>query len=529
MREKRSVGKKVFSVLIVFAVMIGCKESSDDEGGDSFKLTFDKNAADATGTMTALAITPGTAVTLTANAFSRNGWNFQGWAATAAGNAIYADKASYTPGEADVTLYAKWKTWTKLVGATIDSVNTLIALDSSDNCYIAGKATSSVDDQVISGTKDAFVVKYDAKGVRQWTRLVGANPSSTFNVTGIAVDANGNCCVTGYTDAAFDGETLTGQRDTFLVKYDSSGNKVWTRMLGAPSNKITYAFGVGTDAAGKWYVAGHTTGNLPGAALNANTGLFIAKYASDGTFVWAKILEGSAGTDLTYGFGGIATDAAGNSVVAGKTECALNGQAYSGASGDAFAAKYDASGNLIWARLLGSGVSGKNTQANRVALDSSGNSYVTGWTQAGIGGQTLTGYPDAFVAKYDSSGNLQWTRLLGVSGAATTGYGVAADSNGASYVTGDTFGALDGNSLSGWGDAFLAKYDSAGNKQWTRLLGATGSTSATTGYGIVLDSSGDCYVSGEIDSYETTAYTFDGIALGSAAAKSSFVTTAFNQ
>jgi len=75
---------------------------------NSFTITFDKNDAAATGTMTPQSIASGASAALTVNEFAKAGYTFAGWATTASGAVAYADGASYTMGAANVTLWAKW-------------------------------------------------------------------------------------------------------------------------------------------------------------------------------------------------------------------------------------------------------------------------------------------------------------------------------------------------------------------------------------------------------------------------------------
>lgn len=114
------------------------------------------------------------------------------------------------------------------------------------------------------------------------------------------------------------------------------------------------------------------------------------------------------------------------------------------------------SGTRQWTRLLG--VAGQITQANGIASDSSGNTYLTGRTSGSLDGQILSGTQDLFVTKYDSGGNKQWTRLLGIAGVSTTAYGITSDSLGDLYSTGITSGNLDGQILTGTQDLFVLKY-----------------------------------------------------------------------
>ena len=99
-----------------------------------------------------------------------------------------------------------------------------------------------------------------------------------------------------------------------------------------------------------------------------------------------------------------------------------------------------------------------------VTTDSSGNIYVTGYTEGGLDGNTNSGESDIFLVKYNSTGTKQWTKQLGTS-SSESGHSVTTDSSGNIYVTGYTGGGLDGNTSSGSGDIFLVKYNSDGVKQ----------------------------------------------------------------
>ena len=99
-----------------------------------------------------------------------------------------------------------------------------------------------------------------------------------------------------------------------------------------------------------------------------------------------------------------------------------------------------------------------------MTVDSSDNLYVTGYTYGGLDGNTNSGGLDLFLVKYNSSGTKQWTQQLGTS-SNDEGYGVTVDSSNNIYVTGLTSGGLDGNTNSGSDDLILVKYNSSGVKQ----------------------------------------------------------------
>jgi len=215
--------------------------------------------------------------------------------------------------------------------------------------------------------------------------------------SGVTTDSSGNIYVTGYTRGGLDGNTNSGSYDIFLVKYNSSGTKQWTKQLGTSSTDI--GNDVTTDSSDNVYVTGYTGGGLDGNTSSGNHDIVLVKYNSSGTKQWTKQLGTSSGD---YG--------------------------------------------------------------NDITTDSSGNIYVTGFTERGLDGNIHSGNDDIFLVKYNSSGTKQWTKQLGTS-STDYGSGVTTDSSGNIYVTGSTSGELDGNTHFGDRDIFLVKYNSSGIKQ----------------------------------------------------------------
>jgi hypothetical protein len=175
--------------------------------------------------------------------------------------------------------------------------------------------------------------------------------------------------------------------------------------------------------------------------------------------------------------------------VVGYTYGDLDGNTNTGAS-DIFVVKYNSSGTKKWTKQLGSS---SRDHARGVVTDSSGNVYVTGDTYGGLDNNTNAGSNDLFVVKYLDNGTKQWTKQLGTS-STDLANGVATDSSGNVYVTGGTYGGLDGNTNAGNSDLFVVKYNSSGTKQWTKQLG---SVSSDYDYGVATDSSRNVYVSGD--------------------------------
>jgi len=182
----------------------------------------------------------------------------------------------------------------------------------------------------------------------------------------------------------------------------------------------------------------------------------------------------------------LATDSSGNVYVAGYTYGALNGEIFNGDQ-DAFIAKYNSTGAIQWTKLIGTSFA---ERATALATDSSGNVYVAGYTYGALNGEINNGDRDAFIARYNSSGAIQWTKLLGNN---STDYvnDLAIDSFDNIYLVGSTGDNLNGELNSGGYDAYIVKYNSGGTVQWTKLLGTSSPDEANA---ISFDSLDNFYV-----------------------------------
>ena len=326
-----------------------------------------------------------------------------------------------------------------------------VATDTNGNVYAAGFTNGGLDGNTLTGTEDFFVTKYDNSGVKQYTRQLGV-PGKVTAAESVATDTSGNVYVAGYTNGGLDGNTVAGSWDFFVTKYDSSGAKQYTRQLGVPG-KVTQGYSAATDTSGNVYVAGYTQGGLDGNTLTGSIDFFVTKYDSGGVRQYTHQL-GVPG--MVTEAKSVATDASGNVYVAGYTDGGLDGNTVTG-FWDFFVTQYDSSGMKQYTRQLG--VPGQTTHAYSVATDSNSNVYVAGYTDGGLDGNTVAGIYDFFVTKYDSSGAKQYTNQLGVPGKTTQAYSVATDTSGNVYVAGYTDGGLGGNTLAGTEDFFLAKYN----------------------------------------------------------------------
>ena len=99
-----------------------------------------------------------------------------------------------------------------------------VTTDANGNVYVAGSTFDGLDGNTLTGNYDLFVTKYNSSGVKQYTRQLGVAGQYTLGIS-VATDANGNVYVAGSTFGGLDGNTLIGTRDFFVTKYDSSGVK----------------------------------------------------------------------------------------------------------------------------------------------------------------------------------------------------------------------------------------------------------------------------------------------------------------
>lgn len=308
----------------------------------------------------------------------------------------------------------------------------------------------------------------------------------------------------------------------------------YSTYLGGSSND--YATAIAVDSTGNAYITGYTSSaNFPvtpgayqttcggGTCTSTTIDAFVTKLNSSGTALEYSTYLGGSNKDYGYG---IAVDPSGDAFIAGTTyssDFPVTSAAFqkscggnSCANGDGFVTELNSTGSgLVYSTYLG-GVS--TNQANAIALDSSDNAYVTGYTKSSSFPITpgafqpkcsscTKGTVDSYVTKLNSSGSaLVYSSYLGGNNG-DTGYAIAVDSAGNAYVTGYTYstnfpttvGAFQRTSGAATA-AFVSKVNSTGTAlSYSTYLGGTGTSTsacAACATGISVDASGDAYVVG---------------------------------
>jgi len=374
----------------------------------------------------------------------------------------------------------------------------------------------------------AFVLT-QAAVTRAWTPTTDRINVATFGGTGIdraqsmVVDAAGNIYTTGHFSNTVDFDpsvgtfnlTSAGGLDVFVTKQNSQGELLWAVRAGGPQD--IQASSIAVDATGNVYVTGYFLGTAdfdprPSDIENltaAQADVFVWKLSPAGAVVWAKRAGGSgfdSGSSL-------ALDSAGDVYVTGQfigtAEFNFGGVSSplisDGAAADVFLWKLDSAGVIRVIRQYGGP---ENDVGADIAIDAAGSVYLTGYftgtvdfnpTGAAVNLTSNSAAGDVFVLKL-SNFVTQWAKRAGGS-SFDDGDSIDVDSTGNVYVTGNFQGPADftsnGNPVTltsaGQDEVFVWKLDSAGAGVWAKSAGSSG---GDVGRSVVVDSSGNVYVTG---------------------------------
>ncbi len=328
--------------------------------------------------------------------------------------------------------------WATYFGGTADDEARSITLDASGNIYMSGTtfsqgiATSGAYQTTEMGGQyygDALLVKFSYSGKLLWATYYGGTGEEIANT--VKVDASGKVYISGYTKSssgiATSGAFQTsygGDYDAFLAQFNGSGSLVWSTYYGGSS--VEEVFKMSLDKSGNIYLTGYTGSDsniaTAGAFLTNNvagTRAFLSKFNSSGNLVWGTYYGGSS---LNESFS-VCCDGDDNVYITGitfsSTDIATTGsyQSSYGGSQDAFVAKFNSSGNRIWGTYFG-GTSGE--QSFDIASDGADAIYLAGYTLSKNGiatsGAWQTSYVGSFqtfLARFNTSGSLDWSTYYG--------------------------------------------------------------------------------------------------------------------
>lgn len=415
--------------------------------------------------------------------------------------------------------------WGTYYGYT-NTFGTRCIADNTGNIYFSGYtfsnlliATSGAHQTTFGGgVYDAFLVKFNSAGVREWGTFYGG--SLTDQPYGLVLDPAGNVIMAGRTTSPDNIATpgshqlnlggVLSDPDGFLVKFTADGIRLWGTYYGGLGDD--FVWDCATDAVGNIYIVGRTSSDTGiatfGAHQNVRLGTldaFIAKFSPDGSRLWGTYFGGEQNEEAY----GCAADPSGNLYCVGYTSgstvniAAFPHQSYYGGGPmDGFLTKFSPSGVQLWGTYYG----GEDTdELHGVAVAPDGSAYVTGSTFSQINIATPGAYisslinpgagSDVILAKFSASGLRLWGTYYGGE-ASEVAHAVSVSADNLIHIFGESYsdtglvtaGAVQ-NIYQGGMDAFIGAFDASGNRVWGTYYG---------GYGGEWMSSGFAYGNGQV-------------------------------
>lgn len=379
-----------------------------------------------------------------------------------------------------------------------------VVIDGSGNSYVTG---TSLQDAAHNFKEDIILIKYDAHGNQVWAREFDETEDATFGSDisfSLTLDPAGNVIVGG---SSFLNGSMTR---TLILKYDPNGNLLWkTRAtIGVGARRVA------TDAAGNIYALGPSN--------NTNSVDYVTyKFAPNGVQLWAKTYNGPSNfrdepnslavtpggtvavtgrsSSGSYDVSTILYDTNGNELWVRRFDSASDGDAGHdvafGPGGEVYVGgytvlssltdmlllKYDAAGNLVWARTH-NGADNNSDAIARIVVDAQGNVLATGYIQP------ASFYADMGTLKYDANGNLLWLRLYDgpIANDEEIPSVLALGPDNSVYVTGYQQGGIG---------VATVKYDAGGNQLWAEVYDHP-NTLVDRGLAIAVDAAGNATVTG---------------------------------
>ena len=425
------------------------------------------------------------------------------------------DADSDTDSETDTAGSLSWVRSAGGIGADVGggvaafSDEALFVVGSFSDTATFGAGEANETTLVSAGDYDVFIAKYATDGSLVWAERAGGDGDSAETGVDVIPLADGAALVAGYIGGTatfgageIDETTLTsaGGVDMFVAEYAADGSLSWVKSAGGSEDDSPRS--ISADEDGAAFVTGGFRNAATFGAGEANEteliavdedDLFVAKYAADGSLSWAQSVAGEGyeegvavavlSDDSVLVTGNISSTATFGVGEANETTLTSVGDS------DIFIAKYDADGNLSWAKSMGGSNADNGVGASALPDGGfliSGTFFSSATLGAGEANETTltsAGGSDAFVAKYAADGSLSWARSAGGS-EPDLSMGVSVSEDGSIVSAGAfggmaTFGAGEANETmltsAGDNDIFIASYTADGSLSWARSAGGSGS------------------------------------------------------
>ncbi|MEM9749895.1 MAG: hypothetical protein AAF869_02990, partial [Pseudomonadota bacterium] len=347
------------------------------------------------------------------------------------------------------------------------------ARDSKGAVYVVGETEGEIDGLDVKGEQDVLLTKYDSTGQVLWTRRLGA--ASEASAAAIAVDADDNVVIAGSVRGDLSEGSIGGGEDSFVAKFSSAGTELWTYQRAPTADDSALGLSIGDS--GQIYVTGRTKGQTAATQTFAGgTDGYVLGLSADGALAYARQF-GGAGDERGVE---VVETADGGIAVASIEDGRFIVTKYDGADADAAA---------IWRQDLGEAQNG-----GLGALVRDGNDlYLAGYTSnaalAGPIAQASGGDSDGFVAKLSDAGASASVDFVSYVGGASEDriYDLTVE-NGRLFVAGASSGDIGADPLQGETDSFAAEISAAGATLWTSRF--SGFSGVSRGFSVTADAAG---------------------------------------
>ncbi len=419
-----------------------------------------------------------------------------------------------TPYESDVVTNTSWIKQQALFNTTGNDTSPSLAVDSLGNSYVAYTTTGTVSGGTNIGGNDIVVLKMATDGQLLWIKQTGFSSAGDDITPSLAVDSAGNCYVCYRTGGTVSGGTNVGISsfdDIVIFKLDSNGQLLWIKQSDAFNSINSEASpSLAVDLLGNCYMAYHTNGAVSGGVFKGGIDIVVSKMDTNGNVIWLQ-QQSVMNSTLTDADPSIALDSSANIYVTYETTGTVSSGTLTAAY-DIVVFKMDPNGTLQWIKQEATQNTTGSDRIPSIAVDSSGNSFVSYYTGGTVSGGTFLGaLRDIVVFKMDTNGTLLWIKQQSVMASTMDeqDQDIAVDSAGNCYVSYSTYGTVSGGTSAGPQDIVILKMDTNGNILWVTQEPVLNTSGANLIPSIALDASNNIYVS-----YQTTGTVSGGTSMG---------------
>jgi hypothetical protein len=398
------------------------------------------------------------------------------------------------------------KIWDKTFGGNLNQGCSSMIATPDGGYVIAGTSNSGIfydKSEASKGGNDYWIIKINSSGQKVWDKTIGGNGGD--GLTSIINTNDGGFLLSGNSASGISGdktEANRGNSDYWIVKLNSLGQKVWDKTLGGDNTDLLNST-VATSEGG-FIMAGVSFSGISGDKTEASKGIndiWIVKVDNLGQKVWDKTIGTSGGDNALS----IITTTDGGYVVAGISDAGISGDKTEASKGDGdfWILKLNSAGAIIWDKTLGGSL---NDVARSIITNSDGGYTILGTSNSGISGdksEVNRGGNDYWVVKINASGQKVWDKTIGGDNYDEAS-SIISTSDGGYILAGSSQSGMSGEKSKpskGSTDYWIVKVNSIGQKIWDKAIGSGQSDNLVA---IVPTNDGGYFLAGTSDEFFTS-------------------------